>query len=388
VPIVHPLLAPATQPRLPLDQLLRVPHLHLLGIQANLDVLADQPARHRVTIPLHVNQAALVHATTSSLTRFQPPRRQGPQHGHLLRQPWTPPGVELFRQPVQKTAVRFPARKIPAAPQQQRLVHRLLEAPVPLLDVAILVRVVRLDLLADHPVMRQQTLIPLRELLLVRQVIHGRAQPIRPMPLRHSPQFPQRVLQSFAQALKTLGEADRHRLPVGVRQHEVINQVRERLPREGHLQLAHVREVRRCQTPRLMHLAKEHLLGRAHGRTPASNLALQRPQLAVGKPARVTTLQLAEYGLGLQPRVLVQQGAYLRPNLTERIDAGRPIVRPSQLAGQLLLPPILACRLVVHVRPRCRRSQRLARRQQTTQLPHLFVRDHRKPPCVRDLRIV
>jgi hypothetical protein len=116
VPIVHPLLASAPQPRLPLDQLLRVPHLHLLGIQADLDVLADQPARHRVTIALHVNQAALVHTTTSPLARFQPPSRQGPQHGQLFRQPGTPAGVELFRQPVQKTAVLLPARKIPTIP--------------------------------------------------------------------------------------------------------------------------------------------------------------------------------------------------------------------------------------------------------------------------------
>jgi hypothetical protein len=68
---------------------------------------------------------------------------------------------------------------------------------VPLLDVAVLVRVVRLDLLADQPVMSQQSLIPLRELLLVREVVHGRAQPIRPMPLRHRPQLPQGVLQPF-----------------------------------------------------------------------------------------------------------------------------------------------------------------------------------------------
>jgi hypothetical protein len=54
---------------------------------------------------------------------------------------------------VQKPAVLFSAGKIPAPTQHQRLVHRLLEPSVPLLNVAILVRVVRLDLLAAHPVM-------------------------------------------------------------------------------------------------------------------------------------------------------------------------------------------------------------------------------------------
>jgi hypothetical protein len=100
VSIVDPLLVSAPQARQPFDQLLGIPDFHVLGIQPHLDLLADQPARHRVTVPLDVNQAALVHATPPSLARFQPPRRQRPQHRQFLRQPLTPAGVELILQSV------------------------------------------------------------------------------------------------------------------------------------------------------------------------------------------------------------------------------------------------------------------------------------------------
>jgi hypothetical protein len=45
------------------DELLRVPHFQVFRVQAYIHLLADQPARHHVAVPLHVNQAALVHST-------------------------------------------------------------------------------------------------------------------------------------------------------------------------------------------------------------------------------------------------------------------------------------------------------------------------------------
>jgi hypothetical protein len=165
VAVVDPLLVPATQPRQPLDQLLRIPHLHVLGIQPGLDVLADQSARYGVAVSLDVNQATAVHATAPPLARFKPSRRQRPQYGQLLSQSVTPTGIELLLDAVQKPRVLFAAGKISTIAHQQRLRHRLFEAPVPLLDVAVLMRVVGLDLLTDHPVVIQQRLISPRELL-------------------------------------------------------------------------------------------------------------------------------------------------------------------------------------------------------------------------------
>jgi hypothetical protein len=93
VPIVDAMLVPATQARLPLDQLLGIPDFHVFGIQPRLDLFADQPARHRVAVPLHMDHAALVHATTAALARLQAPRGQRPQPRQFLRQPLLPAGV-------------------------------------------------------------------------------------------------------------------------------------------------------------------------------------------------------------------------------------------------------------------------------------------------------
>jgi hypothetical protein len=223
VPIVNVMFVPATQTRQSLHQLLPVPHLQVLHVHTHFHVLADQSARHRVTVALHVNLTPRVHPGTHTLARFQAPCRQCLHLRQLLRQTLAPIGVELVHKLPQKVLVLHPARKIPAATQQQRLLDRFLETPMPLLHVAVLVGVTRLDLLADQPVVIQQSLVALRELLLIRGVVHRQAHPIGAMPLGHHAQLPQRVLQSFTQTLETLREADRRRLPVRIGQDEMID---------------------------------------------------------------------------------------------------------------------------------------------------------------------
>ncbi len=386
VPVVDLLLIAAAQPRHTLDELLGVPHLQVLRVQPYLDLLADQSARHHVAVPLHTNQAALVHPTLQTLTRFQPPRGQGTQHRQFFREPLTPAGVELVQKHAQKTRVRAAAEEILAAPQHQRLGHGFLKTPVPLLDVAVLVGVSGLNLLPHESVMLQQSLITLPELLALRGVVHGQAHAIGPVPRRHTAQLPQRILQTFAQALETLREADRRRLPVRVGQHEVIDHVLERLPLDRHTQIVHAREVGRRQPARLVHLSEEHFLRRPCRGPPTPHLPLQGPQLPIGEPARIAALQVTEDRLGLQSRLLLQHCTNLRPDLGERIDPGPPVVRPRQLAGQPPKPPILPCRLVVHVAPRRRHAQPLAGRDQPPQFAHHLVGNHRKPPCQKSLQ--
>jgi hypothetical protein len=61
---------------------------------------------------------------------------------------------------------------------------------VPLLNITVLMRVVCLDLFTAHPVVAQQRLIPLGELLPLRQVVHRGAQAIRTVPRWDTTQFP------------------------------------------------------------------------------------------------------------------------------------------------------------------------------------------------------
>lgn len=118
VPVVHPVLTPAPQPRYDLHLLLAVPDLDPLGVQAGLHPLADQSATHRVDIALHADGAARLHPHPQPLACFQAMRRQGTQQGSLLGQSVVPARVALSQQLPQEPLVRLPAGKIAAAPQQ------------------------------------------------------------------------------------------------------------------------------------------------------------------------------------------------------------------------------------------------------------------------------
>ncbi len=168
MPVVDAMLVAATQSGQTLDELLRVPHFQVFDEDADLDFFPDQPARHRVAVAVHVNQTAAIDARPQTFARLQPPRRQGTQGRTLFGQALAPAGVELSEQLPQEDRIVFPAGEVPAAAQHQRLSDGGLEAMVPLLDVAVLVRMIRLDLLARHPVMGQECLITTSELLFIR----------------------------------------------------------------------------------------------------------------------------------------------------------------------------------------------------------------------------
>ncbi|HEX2185771.1 MAG TPA: hypothetical protein VHN78_09730, partial [Chloroflexota bacterium] len=237
MPVVDPVLAPSPQPGQLFHPPLGVPDLDPLGVQAGLDPLADQPAGHRVDVALHPDGAARLHAHPQPLASFQPARRQRPQQGPLLGQAGLPPGVELGEQPPQEGGVGLPAGEVAAAPQHQGLVQRPLEPAVTLLGVAVLVGLARLDRLRRQPVVAQQGLVAPLEDLRVGPRLHGGGQAVGAVQLGHAAQLPQGVLQALAEALVALGEADGARLPVGVGQHEVVDQVGEGAALQGDAQV-------------------------------------------------------------------------------------------------------------------------------------------------------
>ena len=130
MPVVDPMLVAPAQPRQPFHHPLPVPHFHMLHEQTYLHPLTDQSARHRVGIPVHMNQTAAVHTHPFPLARFQPSLRQPPQHPQFLGQPRLTPPIQLRQQLPQKTGIGLAAPKISTSPQHQVLIDRLLEAPV------------------------------------------------------------------------------------------------------------------------------------------------------------------------------------------------------------------------------------------------------------------
>ena len=201
----------------------------------------------------------------------------------------------------------------------------------------------RPDRLAHQPVVPQQGLITLGEGGPVRPRRHRGCQPVGAMTLRHAAQREQGILQPLAEALVALGEAHRAGLPVRVRQHEVVDQVLQRPARDGHPQVGAVREVAGTQPPGVVHLGKEHLLGRSVQGPPLLDTPLQRAELAVREAAGVATSKRGEQRLGLQSGLALQQFGQFGPHLGERVGSGPPVaIHASDLAGQPAEPAVLA----------------------------------------------
>jgi hypothetical protein len=169
---------------------------------------------------------------------------------------------------------------------------------VALLDVAVLVTLAGVDGLRLHFVVGHQSAVTRRELLGAGG-LHRQAHAVGAMHRRHAAQGPDRVLETGAEALEALREAERDVLPVRVCQHEVVDQVRQRLALDRHAQLGHVREVGSAEPARRMVLGEEHLLVRPVRRPPVLDVTLQGAQLSVPEAARMPALQLLEQGLGL-----------------------------------------------------------------------------------------
>jgi hypothetical protein len=253
---------------------LAVPDFQPLGIQARIDAFPDEAAADRIGVTVHANQTPFVHTQTAPLDavlQAAPGKRQ--QGLPFSLQALAAARVGLVHDLLQKRLVGRLAREIPAAPQHQRLVHGLFKSKVALFHVPILVGLAGLNPLALHPVVGQQRLVAPGEShaalgLSLRQPLHGRRQAIRPVLAGNSAQFPQRILEPLAQALETLRVADRAGLPVRVRQHKMIDQMREGLTRKRDTQGRHVGEIRLAQPSRLVLLGKVHFLPRAFRRPP------------------------------------------------------------------------------------------------------------------------
>jgi hypothetical protein len=347
VAVLDAVLAPATKPRESVQFLGSVPDVERFGPDVNVNLFADQTTRQRVDIAADVDRAPRVDPCLDPAGHFQPAGRQRRQDGHFLTKTLLSVGIASGHELLEERLIVASTGEIAASPQHQGLVDGLLEAVMTLLDVTILVGLSRLDRLGFEAVVRHQGLVSPGEHLILRIGVDRRGQAIRAMPPRNSSQFPQGVLQPFAEALEALGEADGARLPVGIRQHEVIDQVVERFAGDGDAESAHVGEITLGEPPRLVGLCEEHLPGRPFEGTPLFDPPLQATELDVGETSRKAPLQVVEQGLGLEPRIESELLEEFGPDVLERVLPGPPGAWDSPLTGERVGVAVLACRLLV-----------------------------------------
>jgi hypothetical protein len=274
VPVLDAMFAAAAQTRQAFHLLLGVPHLEVVGMEAHFDPFADQPAGHRVGVADDVDRAAAIHAHRQALAGVKPLRRQRPQHSPFFLEALHPALIALSEQRMHERRVVAATGKIATATHHQGLIEGPFELAMALLHVAVLVRPRRVDGLAPQAVVVQQPLITLLKRLSITARRHCGGQRIGAVYLWHAAQFPQGVLQSSAEALEALGEADRAGLPVRVGQHEVVDQVRKWLTVDGDAEAGAVREVGGAQPAGVMHLGEEHFLGRPRQGPPLFDASL------------------------------------------------------------------------------------------------------------------
>jgi len=317
-------------------------------------------------------------------SHLQPASRQGRQRGHLFTKTLLSRGIAAGHELLEKQLIVVSAGEIAAASEHQGLVDGLLEPVMTLLDVAILVGLSGLDRLAFELVMLEQTLVSPGEHLGFGVVVDRRRQAIGAVSLGDSSQFPQGVLQTFAEALEALGEADGAGLPVGIGEHKVIDHVVERLAENGDSQLGHVGEVRFGEPPRLMDLGEEDLLGRPFEGSPEFDPPLQGPELHIGKTAREAALQVEKESFGLEARVEPEPVKEFGPDVLERILPGPPGMRDTTLTGEQVGVAVLACRFLIDVGPIGSVGECGFGLEQLPQPPELTIGDHPYAPVWRE----
>ena len=329
---------------------------------------------------MDVDEAARVDPAPDPQAAVDARGRQRAQHRRLLAEAPPAPGVPGRHHAPQERDVLPAVGEVAAAPHQQGLVHRRLQVPVGRLVVAVLVGAPHVDPLAGQAVVPEQVLVAGVELPLDREVVDGRRQAVGAVPGRHPAEFPQGVLQAVAEGLEGLRGADGDRLPVGVARHEVVRQVVERLPLDGHPRGGHGGEVGGREVTGVVDLPELHVLRGAASGLPLPDPALEGTPVGVVEEAGVLGLHPVEEGLGHQPglgREALLDGG---PDAGERVGAGAVGARRLGGAGECAAGAVPACRLVVHVRPPGGGGEGRSAVQFAEQLAHLGIRNHRTPP--------
>jgi hypothetical protein len=376
VAVLDAMLASASESRQGVELSGPVPDVECFGSDVNIYLFADQTAGQRVGVAADMDRAPGIDPGLEPASHLQPASRRRRQHGHFLTKTLLSSDITSGHELLEERLVVASTGEITAAAQHQGLVDSLLEAVMTLLDIAILVGLSRLDRLTFESIMLEQCLVSPSEHFRAGIAVDRGGHAIGAVSPGDSSQFPQGVLQALAEALEALGEADGAGLPVGIGEHEVIDQVVEGLAEDGDAELGHASEVALGEPPRLMNLGEEHLLGRSFEDAPEFDPPLQGPELDVGKPAREAALEVEEEGFGLEPRVEPEHFEQFGPDVLERVLPGPPGMGNSPLTGERVGVAVLACGLLVNAGLVGGLSQCVLGLDQLPQPPEQTIGDH------------
>ena len=173
-------------------------------------------------------------------------------------------------------------------------------------------------------------------------ISYGCCQRIRTMPLWHSTEFPERILNTRTECLKRFGKAERHRFHIAVGQDAVVQYVIESRSGDRDPQLIADREVTGCQPSRMMDLPEEDRLAWTVKASPFRHTPFEGSSSGIGKSTDVILLQPVEQGLRFELRLRFQTLLYFLPHLLKRIHSRAVVSSRSPLRRQPLVVAVLA----------------------------------------------
>jgi hypothetical protein len=174
---------------------------------------------------------------------------------------------------------------------------------------------------------------------------------------RHAAEFPQGVLEAVAESLEGLRGAEGDGLPVGVAEHEVIDQVVERLALDGDGQRVHRCEVGGREVTGVVNLLELDIACGPVCGFPLTHTSLECAPMCVVEPTWMFRPQPLEKCLGDQPGFVGEPGGDAIPDLSEGVGACAVGAWRFVGAGERAACAVGACGFVGHVRPPGGRGQ-------------------------------
>ena len=127
-----------------------------------------------------------------------------------------------------------------------------------------------------QPVMPAECRVGLGLVLAIREIAVGGREAIGAMFAGHAAELPERLLETFRQGREALAAGNRlDEPPSGIGKPEMVDEMRERLSRQGDAERSGMGEVRERLPPGRVILAEDQFTVRSLGRTPLGNASLQ-----------------------------------------------------------------------------------------------------------------
>lgn len=201
--VIDQALLTPDQTRHALHFLVRIANDDFIHVNQAVHLTSNQTTMHGVRILLHSNHTAA--ADSNSLTERSVVnllKRQLMQVFLLLKEPVPPGKIPMIHDLLQKLPISRVGWKVAAAAKQQCLLDGRFEMSVRRLNITILMSLTNIDSMSHKSIVIEEFLIPTSQFISCRQVIHGCAQAVGAMPIRHTTHFPERSLQTVAQRFK------------------------------------------------------------------------------------------------------------------------------------------------------------------------------------------